>query len=496
MDQEMEESEPMGTRLILVVPRQHVKTVKTALEEHGQLDRNTKILPEENIHGSDCSKSKETENSEDVADNSTQPAMRIPTTIHSNDTSTLSTTLTNLNLQHLSSKITLSQYTPSTTSIEKNPLCAALSEVLTLLPPSILSALNLTPHRLAAAFPDAYSIYPPLLLLPHNAFSSPLWRALLTAHPASAASLQPLWRHVAQKMGVSHIAINSPIPLQNGENTMRSPVNITPIYGSFGPSPSPRTLSHPSPADFDKALWASACQNGITQFWAPMYTMFSRGNIREKTRILTFPSQDAGSVVDMYAGIGYFTLPYRRRGFSPIICFEVNPWSVEGLRRGCVANNYSYKIFTRMDMHEWDEEDFTSNGETVKDVYIFHLSNTHARPLLAPHIPSLPPVRHVNLGLLPSSRDSWRDAVGLVSREGGWVHAHENVGVGEVESRRGEVEMVFQAWVDEMDGDGGWEGIDRVVRRKAEVRHVERVKMYAPGVVHCVFDVWVEGRGG
>jgi tRNA wybutosine-synthesizing protein 2 len=58
------------------------------------------------------------------------------------------------------------------------------------------------------------------------------------------------------------------------------------------------------------------------------------------------------------------------------------------------------------------------------------------------------------------------------------------------------VEMVFQGWVDEMDEVGESEvgGVLRV--RKAEVRHVERVKMYAPGVVHCVFDVWVEGREG
>jgi tRNA wybutosine-synthesizing protein 2 len=32
--------------------------------------------------------------------------------------------------------------------------------------------------------------------------------------------------------------------------------------------------------------------------------------------------------------------------------------------------------------------------------------------------------------------------------------------------------------------------------RIVEVRHVERVKMYAPGVVHCVFDVWVGGVEG
>ena len=222
--------------------------------------------------------------------------------------------------------------------------------------------------------------------------------------------------------------------------------------------------------------------------------MFARGNAREKARVRAFEREPRGAVVDLYAGIGYFALAYARRGFGPVVCFEVNPWSVEGLRRGCVANGHSYKIFTREDMWGWDEEfEREGGGERRRDVYIFLLSNTHAWPLLAPQIPFLPPIRHVNLGLLPTSRDIWRDAVRLVGREGGWVHAHENVGVTEVEERRAEVEMVFQGWVDEMDRVDG-KVVDRV-GRKAQVRHVERVKMYAPGVVHCVFDVWVDGMG-
>jgi tRNA wybutosine-synthesizing protein 2 len=64
---------------------------------------------------------------------------------------------------------------------------------------------------------------------------------------------------------------------------------------------------------------------------------------------------------------------------------------------------------------------------------------------------------------------------------------HENVGVGEIEDRRAEVEKVFSGYVGEQGGakDSG---------RRVAVEHVERVKMYAPGVVHCVFDVRVSGR--
>jgi len=68
------------------------------------------------------------------------------------------------------------------------------------------------------------------------------------------------------------------------------------------------------------------------------------------------------------------------------------------------------------------------------------------------------------------------------------VHAHENVGRGEIEGRRGEVVGVFEGLVGEVRGEG-W---------VVECEFVERVKSYAPGVVHCVFDIGirpVRGRG-
>jgi tRNA wybutosine-synthesizing protein 2 len=505
MNIEMEEPEPTERRIIFVVPRQHVKTVKTALEEHDKLDRTAKIVPEDstlNAHGSNAfTEPLEDDQRKDVHnDESCQVAMRIPTTLSCRwiDSSggdefiMRMNTLSKLGLRYLTKEVSFSYHTVSTASVEKNPLRKALREVLALLPPSILASLNLTPDRLVHAFPEAYSIYPPLLLLPSNAFSSPLWKALLTAHPVSAASLQPLWKYMAGAMGVRCIAINSPIPLQRGENILRSPVNITPIYGSFGPMPTPQTLSSPTLQDFDNALWVEAIQNGIKQIWAPMYTMFSRGNIREKTRILKFSNTSTeAAVVDMYAGIGYFTFSYRHSGHKPILCFDLNPWSIEGLRRGAAANGWSTKIFNMENMHEWDEEDLTDE-EGRMDMYIFQMSNTNALPLLTPHLNTLPPIRHVNLGLLPRSRDSWRDAVRLINpQKGGWIHAHENVGVMEMNKRKMEIQGIFQEYVDESG-----KGEEMGVKRKAEVEHVELVKMYAPGVAHCVFDVWIDGGRG
>jgi tRNA wybutosine-synthesizing protein 2 len=499
MSEESQDIEVDKRRVVLVVSKQHVKSVKTALEQHGKLDRTTRIVPETDSQGHALP----------------QGNFRIPTTIpyriimdsddeelydlnESTDLASLKfDVLENLGLRNLWQDISLSHHTPTTeTPAQRNPLRKAIHEGLDVLPESTLSTLNLTRTSLADSFPLGYSIYPPLLLLPHNAFSSPSWKALLSVHPATSPTLAPLWIHLASAMGVSHIAINSPIPLTSqpstsnadassaNENILRSPSNIQPLHGPFGPSPTPQTLSCPTPEDFSAALWVSTIQNGIYQTWAPMYTMFSRGNIREKTRILqlpsTTPASAAEAVVDMYAGIGYFALSYRKRGVRPVVCFELNPWSIEGLRRGILGNNWTYHLINPL-----NPTDLSRDVGDV-DFIISPTSNIHATSLI-PRLESLSPIRHVNLGLLPRSRDSWHDAVELIDRKvGGWIRAHENVGEQEMEERKDEVERVFQRYVDECD-----EGLGR---RKASVRHVERVKMYAPGVVHCVFDVWIDGE--
>ena len=88
-------------------------------------------------------------------------------------------------------------------------------------------------------------------------------------------------------------------------------------------------------------------------------------------------------------------------------------------------------------------------------------------------------VVHVNCGFLPSSEGVWRDAWAMVGGGDGWLHLHENVGVGEIEARRGAVQGLLDQWGEEEEG------------KEARVEHVELVKTFAPGVWHCVFDVFI-----
>jgi tRNA wybutosine-synthesizing protein 2 len=499
-------------RVALVVSKQHVKDVKSALERAGQLDRSAKIAPEKIDPDGDAD---------------AQQRMRIPTMIPylltsnrkdegSYDQETyflINQLVEDLQIKHLHPHISLSYQTFSGSHAApnlRNPVRKALEEALDALPPSILSNLLLTTETLVSSFPESYLVYKPMLLLSHNAFTSTPWTRLLTVHPSDSEILKPLWKHIASSVNTTHIATNSPIPPrkdENNENIIRSPVNLTPIYGTFGPRPTPQNLIDPTPQDFDAALWVTTAQNGIHQTWVPLYTMFSRGNIREKSRILHHPSVTAeldtpSAAVDLYAGIGYFAFsykkggasepPFRRNGIKTVLCFELNPWSVEGLRRGAELNGWTCRIFREDDVPATNEgwelwrEDIQEQG-VRHDFWIFHMSNDRAVPILQDHLADLlPPIRHVNLGLLPTSRLSWSSASRLVDAErGGWIRVHENIGVGEIEERRVEVRDTFKKMMDEYD-EGG--------EREVEVEHFERVKMFAPGVVHGVFDVRVAGK--
>ncbi|KAK1836089.1 S-adenosyl-L-methionine-dependent methyltransferase, partial [Podospora conica] len=377
---------------------------------------------------------------------------------------------------------------------KENPISAAIASWLTTLPPSLLDLIlgpDTTPSSLLASSPKRWVVYEPMVLLPSGSFTSPPWAALL-ASPPTPDLLAPLWASILSNISqqsrspLTHLAINDGIPLHlpsssldQEENLLRRPTNLLPLHGSFGPA----TFSSPSPTplDFSSALWVSTTQNGLAQTWAPRWTMFSRGNVKEKARLLAFhssPSQQpelphraatelqGKLAVDLYAGIGYFVFSYARLGLR-VLCWEVNPWSVEGLRRGAERNKFSVRVVRP------DEEDVDVAGGG-EQIVVFLEDNARAKGRLEALGVGRGEVVHVNCGLLPSSEGSWRTAWEAVEGGGGWVHVHENVGVGDIERRRGEVEKVFKGW-------GG----------EARVEHVELVKTFAPGVWHCVFDVFI-----
>ncbi|EFX06632.1 tRNA wybutosine-synthesizing protein [Grosmannia clavigera kw1407] len=343
---------------------------------------------------------------------------------------------------------------------------------------------------------------------------------------------------------LTHLAINEGIPLHmdagaisggGEENILRSPTGLRPLYGDFGPAGAAMG-SAPSEADFADALWVSTRQNGILQTWAPRWSMFSRGNIKEKARLLawgeevreseekTTPKETTSEArektkeatsrarerreknlwaVDLYAGIGYFVFSYARRGLR-VLCWELNPWSAEALRRGGVRNGWQVRVVgPDKGNAAGDEDEETSFRRQTLDavaddaiqIVVFVEDNRHAARRLAAlrnaHIRLS--VTHVNCGMLPTSRDSWRTAWDAVAedvgvgengsvRESAWLHLHENVGVADVDARRQDIQQLMATWAADSPGVAGQLTL-------ACVEHVELVKTFAPGVWHCVFDV-------
>ncbi|KAK5135275.1 hypothetical protein LTR08_005377 [Meristemomyces frigidus] len=341
-----------------------------------------------------------------------------------------------------------------------------------------------------------YVLYGPMALLPSTAYDA------LAHHNIPPAALAPallaLYTLITHHLKITHIACTRPIPAQDSahgtetKNILRAPRNFTPLFGDFGPA---TCANPPSREDFAAAFWVTAKQNGVYQTWAPRWTMFSRGNVSEKARLVGLGSVGAvveegrggggrGScAVDLYAGVGYFAFSFLRAGVGRVVCWDLSGWSCEGLVRGAGANGWGVRFVA-------GGEDF---GEGLGDdegvrVVVFNESNVHAPRRVREARGALPPIRHVNCGLLPSSRASRGVAVEVLDPSaGGWIHVHENFAVGEIAHRAEEVRREVQLLVDFQQGEQERDVQARVV----ELEHVNRLKSYAPGVMHCVLDIYI-----
>lgn len=337
-----------------------------------------------------------------------------------------------------------------------------------------------------------FTIYEPMVLLPAGSFidarQQPLWITVLGR--ADADTRSRLWSNILQevskqkKRNYTHLAVTEGIPLHDRdtgkENLLRSPTGLRILYGDFGPSTIPSLPAWSE--EFEKAFWASTKQNGIYQTWAPRWTMFSRGNVTEKARLLRFPPAPRKGhtwAVDLYAGIGYFVFSYAKLGMR-VLCWEINPWSVEGLRRGAEANGWSIRVVQGSDL-DAKTTDLVAGGE---DIIVFLESNEAAGGRLQElrDAQMAAPIEHVNCGLLPTSRPTW-EAAWLMTQDSSnaWLHLHDNVGVNEVKARQHTIQdLMDRLSTEEASGT-----------RTAKVDHVEFVKTFAPGVWHCVFDVQI-----
>ncbi|KAF3330074.1 MET-10+related protein-like protein [Carex littledalei] len=192
--------------------------------------------------------------------------------------------------------------------------------------------------------------------------------------------------------------------------------------------------------------WVTHHENGISYSLDATKCMFSWGNRSEKLRMGALDCTNE-VIVDLFAGIGYFVLPFLVKAHAKLVyACEWNPNAVIALRR----NIHDNSVADRCIVLEGDNR------------------------ITAPKVVA----DRVCLGLLPSSEGSWVTAVRALRTKGGMLHIHGNVNDSE------EV-----AWFDHVV-----QSITSISRNEGlswhvTIHHVERVKWYGPHILHLVVDV-------
>ena len=496
------EENPVSGFIALIVPQRLVKTVKDGLREIGSLDKRNKIHQLEIDDDPHIAIDNNPKSNTGIACST----YIIPTTwvvedssseaCHTQKTKILQSMGLQEHAQLISYRIQPIYAERKPKDVQgKNKLGHIIDQWLLSLP-SNLSALLV--EKAVSTHQWSYTIYPPLLLLPSSSIARDPWATLLTV------DFQPyrerLLSSICKAFKVTHIALNGAIPTNSADkntNILRSPTRLTLLYGKFGPDLAQPPTYEPTAADFESAFWCSTIQNGIYQTWAPRYTMFSKGNLSEKARVLDLRSLTRDgmggldpkeiSAVDLYAGIGYFAFSYIKAGVGKVLCWEINRWSVEGLRRGAAENGWMCKVVEGEEKQksvERGQESVREDFNLQEQLVVFKEGNEKAAERLDEIRSQIPPVRHVNCGFLPSSSNSWKMAVQLLDgRQGGWIHAHENVNVKEFQTKKYEVLEIFTTLVNTR-----WPGSNGLL---VSCEHLEIVKSYGPGISHCVFDIAV-----
>jgi tRNA G37 N-methylase Trm5 len=190
--------------------------------------------------------------------------------------------------------------------------------------------------------------------------------------------------------------------------------------------------------------------------------MFSRGNITEKIRVASLV-QPGERVLDLYGGIGYFTLPALVHGRAAhVVACEWNKDAVDALQFNLRDNQVEDRATVL-------KGDCRRLAEEHRLVHEFD---------------------RVILGLLPSSEGGWSTAVKALRLDtGGWLHIHGNVPVREA--------LAWLEWLCvRLKEYLGKNDIDCELYRDWIVlgHHLEKVKSFAPTVNHYVADVYLGPR--
>jgi len=178
-------------------------------------------------------------------------------------------------------------------------------------------------------------------------------------------------------------------------------------------------------------------ENGILYKIDLSKVMFSAGNIAERIRMahVTLPDE---RVIDMFCGIGYFTLPIAKYGQSKVWALEKNPDSYQILLDNIKLNKLTDKIFP----FNIDCLDFNPDFKADRII----------------------------MGYFSDDEKFLLKALELI-KEGGVIHYHNTIPEKNESNLKSEINKIL--------AEKG---------KKAEPIYYRRIKKFSPGVWHVVFD--------
>eukprot|EP00923_Selenidium_pygospionis_P010936 GHVN01019106.1.p1 GENE.GHVN01019106.1~~GHVN01019106.1.p1 ORF type:complete len:1502 (+),score=149.35 GHVN01019106.1:396-4901(+) len=281
------------------------------------------------------------------------------------------------------------------------------------------------------------------------------------------------------------------------------------------------TVSHEGLLDDPEVKQHQICrhvENGVVFQFDVTRLMFSSGNGTERMRICKLVehspltndvgSNDVEMVLDMFCGIGYFSLPILVHSERVrVIACDWNREALEAFRSELALNRINFlEDRFRLTLIQGDSTQLKPWRSTWSALHPTGRSWVEGDIGFASHILRIEDVRgvpyvdRVLLGLIPSSEHAWRTACGMINPlRGGFLHIHEVAHVKEAGSTKhlpakaDYIEAKIQEFFDIDVGcaatcNEGCEPASKLVWR-VSVQHVEKVKPYAPLRFHFVFDV-------
>lgn len=262
-------------------------------------------------------------------------------------------------------------------------------------------------EELIEDLPNGWERFDDVALLPLNAFSNSKW---------DLVSRETLWENISIALNVKRLFRKGEISGERRESSAEL------LYGNR--------------SDVERI------EHGVNFVYRITECMFSQGNLNERKRMgdLDLSNEE---ILDLYAGIGYYTLPMLVRGNAKhVTATEWNPNAIRDLRKGLERN----KVTERCSVIEGDNR---SHGNLLEARF-----------------------DRIVLGLLPQAWDGFETAMKAIRPIGGILHVH---GVASTKNP--------EEWEEET--------IMRLSEFRRSVTKIDafKIKSYAPYWDHRVLDV-------